>query len=60
MLRALLIMLASTSAAAAVELKTYRDLPYAGTDNPRQTLDVHTISGAKSRPVVLYIHGGGW
>jgi acetyl esterase/lipase len=62
MLRALFVFLALISAAVAggVELKTYRDVPYAGTDSPRQTLDVHTISGARDRPIVLFIHGGGW
>jgi acetyl esterase/lipase len=57
---ALLLAVASTSTVAAVELKVYGDLAYAGTDNPRQTLDVYTLSGAKNRPIVVYIHGGGW
>jgi acetyl esterase/lipase len=60
MLRSLLLVLLTAAASDAVELKTYRDIPYAAGDNPRQTLDVHTISGAKDRPVVLFIHGGGW
>lgn len=40
-----------------------RDLPYAATDNPRQTLDLllpqtRTVDGPL--PIVVFIHGGGW
>jgi len=40
----------------------YRDLPYAATDNPRQTLDLAVpkkIPG-ETHPVLVFIHGGGW
>ena len=39
------------------------DLPYAGTDNPRQRLDLFLPKSPKSDkplPVVAFIHGGGW
>jgi acetyl esterase/lipase len=37
-----------------------RDLPYAEPRNERQMLDVYAPAGAKNRPVVFWIHGGGW
>lgn len=42
------------------EVKVDRDLPYAGTDDPRQTLDVYRPRFGKSRalPVIVNIHGG--
>lgn len=39
------------------------NLPYAGTDNPRQMLDLALPVQRKSArplPVVVFIHGGGW
>ncbi len=44
-------------------VRTERDLPYAGTDNPRQKLDLYlpkNPSGQKPLPLVAFIHGGGW
>ncbi len=40
----------------------HRDLPYAGTNDPKQTLDVYSPADAKAknRPFVFWIHGGGW
>jgi acetyl esterase/lipase len=38
-------------------------LPYAGTDNPRQTLDLYLPKARKDDkqlPVVVFIHGGAW
>ncbi|MDB6118318.1 MAG: Carboxylesterase type [Verrucomicrobiaceae bacterium] len=39
-----------------------RDLNYAGTEEPRQTLDlfVPKTPPAKPLPLVVFIHGGGW
>ena len=37
-----------------------RNLPYAQPANERQMLDVYAPAGAKNRPVVFWIHGGGW
>ena len=52
------------AAAMAAEPKVYRDLPYAEPKNERQMLDVYVpaaaaVEGAK-RPIVFWIHGGGW
>ncbi|MEX2212885.1 MAG: alpha/beta hydrolase [Phycisphaeraceae bacterium] len=54
----LLLLLAFTVAAQAQTIK--RDIPYAGTDEKRQTLDIYAPADAKSLPVVFWIHGGGW
>lgn len=46
---------------AGVELR--RDVPYAGSGNPRQTLDLYLpkARAADARlPVIVFIHGGGW
>src|SRR5687768_651048 len=37
-----------------------RDIPYIEPKNPRQVLDVYAPAGAKSAPVVVWVHGGGW
>ncbi|HKI18963.1 MAG TPA: family 16 glycoside hydrolase [Isosphaeraceae bacterium] len=37
-----------------------RDIPYAAPPHERQVLDVYSPPGAKDRPVVFWIHGGGW
>jgi arylformamidase len=37
---------------------TYADLPY-GSD-PRQVLDFYAAQGEGPRPLLIYIHGGGW
>ncbi len=37
-----------------------RDIPYAASADPRQRVDIHAPTGAKSLPVVFWIHGGGW
>jgi arylformamidase len=44
----------------AAGLQVYRNLPYAQPANERQMVDVYTQAGAKNRPVVFWIHGGGW
>ena len=44
-------------------VQAFRNLPYAGTDNPRQTLDLFLPKDRKkdaSLPMIVYIHGGGW
>jgi arylformamidase len=54
-----LLVAAQTFAAAPT---VHRDLPYAGTRDPKQSLDVYIPADAKSgkRPIVFWIHGGGW
>lgn len=40
-----------------------KDLPYAGTENPRQRLNLLLPKNPKSKrplPVIVYIHGGAW
>lgn len=39
-----------------------RDVAYAGTANPKQTLDLYLPKAPSEspRPLVVYIHGGGW
>ncbi len=47
--------------ADAMDVK--RDIAYAGTDNPRQTLDVYLPKKRATTtplPVIVFIHGGGW
>jgi len=44
-------------------VQAFRNLPYADTDNPRQTIDLFLPKGRKkdaSLPMIVYIHGGGW
>lgn len=46
----------------AKEVRVLPDLPYAGTDNPRQQLDLYLPAEPASDklPVIVYIHGGAW
>lgn len=44
-------------------MEALRDIPYAGTDNPRQKLDLYLPKERKTEkplPVIVFIHGGGW
>src|SRR3954464_3085291 len=52
----LLMAFALVSDARAQDVK--HDIPYGSQD--RQVLDVYSPPGAKGRPVVFWIHGGGW
>jgi arylformamidase len=54
------VLLLVATAVTAAEPKVHRDLPYAEPKNERQTLDVYTPAEGKNRPVVVWIHGGGW
>lgn len=54
----LLMVIAVGSSARAQNIK--HDIPYAGTDDAKRTLDVYAPEGAKNLPVVFWIHGGGW
>ncbi len=57
---ALLALLLATSAAAETPAPTKAGIPYAGTTDPLQSLDVYAPPSAKDLPVVVWIHGGGW
>jgi acetyl esterase/lipase len=48
------------SSLLAGEPKAHRDLPYAGTKDERQTLDLYAPAEGQKHPVVVWIHGGGW
>jgi arylformamidase len=37
-----------------------KDIPYAGVEDEKRTLDVYSPTDAKKLPVVFWIHGGGW
>ncbi len=37
-----------------------RNIPYAAPANERQMLDVYAPENGKDRPVIFWIHGGGW
>jgi arylformamidase len=54
----LLVAFALLSEAQAQDVK--RNIPYADPAHERQVLDVYSPPGAKDRPVVFWIHGGGW
>lgn len=56
---ALLVLLLAGPALAA-EPQVHRDLAYAEPKNERQTLDVYAPADGKNRPIVFWIHGGGW
>jgi acetyl esterase/lipase len=55
---ALLLAVILTSVAHGQTIK--RDIPYAGEQDAKRTLDVYAPAGAKGLPVVFWIHGGGW
>lgn len=67
LLRTLLPLLCATSLFAQRPqldaIQIHRDLAYAGTDNPRQKLDLFLPKkrvDAKPLPVIVFVHGGGW
>jgi acetyl esterase/lipase len=55
-----LLPLLISCAALAQEPRLERDIAYAEPRNERQLLDVYAPQGAEKRPVVLWVHGGGW
>jgi acetyl esterase/lipase len=56
LLLATLLALVPTSHAQTVK----HDIPYAGVEDEKRTLDVYAPANAKNLPVVFWIHGGGW
>src|SRR5688500_20406079 len=54
----LLILLAFASVANGQTIR--RDIPYAGVEDEKRTLDVYAPADAERLPVVFWIHGGGW
>jgi acetyl esterase/lipase len=53
-------LLGDEQAGGSAAQQVHRDLPYAEPRNERQMLDIYSPAGAKNRPVVFWIHGGGW
>jgi len=49
-----------TAASAPAKLIVKRGVPYAEPADPRQKVDIYTSEGARNRPVIFWIHGGGW
>jgi acetyl esterase/lipase len=45
---------------AAAEPMVRRDLAYAEPKHERQTLDVYAPAEGRDRPIIVWIHGGGW
>lgn len=39
---------------------TTKNIPYAGAEDEKRSLDVYAPAGAKDLPVAFWIHGGGW
>lgn len=56
LLASLLVVMLLWSHAKAQDVR--RDIPYG--EHERQVLDVYFTAGAQDRPVVFWIHGGGW
>ena len=54
----LLVVLALCTTLHAQAIK--RNIPYAGVDDEKRSLDVYAPAGAKDLPVAFWIHGGGW
>jgi acetyl esterase/lipase len=54
---------AAEASAERNQVEVHFDQPYAGTDNPKQRLDLYLPkhrSSDKPLPVIVYFHGGGW
>ena len=44
----------------ATSVRVQRDIPYTESPDPRQRLDIYAPENATNRPVIFWIHGGGW
>ena len=54
------VLFGDQQAGGTTTQKVFRDVAYAEPRNERQMLDVYAPAGAKNRPIVFWIHGGGW
>ena len=57
---AALLLLFTVSPLQAAEPKVARDIAYSEPKTEKQTLDVYTSADGTQKPVVVFIHGGGW
>lgn len=55
-----LLLLAALAASTRAGTVVHRDLPYADPGDPAHRLDLYAPEGGGRRPVVVWIHGGGW
>lgn len=58
--QAVLTLLALASLAQAAEYRVHRNLAYVEPQEYRHMLDVYTSTEGSNKPVVVWIHGGGW
>jgi arylformamidase len=54
------VAMAGNVVASAAEIVVQSNLPYVENPHARQVLDVYAPKDAQRRPVVFWIHGGGW
>jgi acetyl esterase/lipase len=51
---------ASVAAAAAPQIRSLIDIPFAHVDGKTLLLDLHLPAGVERPPLVVYLHGGAW
>ncbi|MGC3967295.1 MAG: alpha/beta hydrolase [Pirellulales bacterium] len=56
----LAVLVLFADSAAAAEMSPARDIAYAEPRNERHLLDVYANGKGSNRPVIFWIHGGGW
>lgn len=55
-----LLILVLVGFSSVMAQSPYRNLPYVQAGHERQVLDIYVPENAMDRPVVFWIHGGGW
>lgn len=53
-------MVACAALASAQSMRVERDIAYAEPRNERNLLDIYKPAAGSNRPVVVWVHGGGW
>ncbi|QDU39402.1 Carboxylesterase NlhH [Maioricimonas rarisocia] len=59
-MRALIALLLLATSVSAAEMQVHRDLSYVERGTARQSLDLYAPADGRDRPVLIWIHGGGW